>query len=123
MCYRNTSLINWCAERDSNPQPIRYERTALPLSYQRIILVGTPGFDPGQEHPSGAKEFINLSRVQHPPPNIIIIYNNIKIDIKQYKSGGPDRTRTRYLLNANQTLSLLSYWPLLSFISYFFIIF
>jgi hypothetical protein len=31
-------------------------------------MVGMPGFDPGQEHPSGAKEFISLSRVQRPPP-------------------------------------------------------
>ena len=74
-------------------------------------MVGMPGFDPGQEHPSGAKEFINLSRVQRPPPNLIIIYNNIILSIKQERNGGPDRTRTRYLLNANQTLSLLSYWP------------
>ena len=27
-------------------------------------------------------------------------------------NGGGDRTRTRYLLNANQTLSLVSYTPI-----------
>lgn len=27
--------------------------------------------------------------------------------------GGPDRTRTRYLLRAKQMLSQLSYWPIL----------
>jgi len=33
-------------------------------------MVGMPGFDPGLEQSSTAKEFISLSRVQHPPPLI-----------------------------------------------------
>ena len=41
---------------------------------QASRMVGTLGFDPSQEHPSGAKEFINLSRVQHPPPITKTIY-------------------------------------------------
>ena len=41
------------------------------------FLVGVLGYDPSQEHPSGAKGFISPSRVQHPRRN-----------------GDPSRTRT-----------------------------
>lgn len=33
-------------------------------------MVVVPGIDPGQERPSTAKEFISLSRVLHPQPNL-----------------------------------------------------
>ena len=103
MCYRNTSLTY------GGPGGIRTpDRAVMSSEPYRLAtgpyVVGMPGFDPGQEHPSGAKSFINASRVQRPPPNLIIIYNNIILSIKQERNGGPDRTRTRCLLNANQTL-------------------
>ena len=41
--------------------------------------------------------------------------------IKPTKYGGPDATRTRYLLLARQVLSQLSYWPKLMLINLSFV--
>ena len=38
-------------------------------------------------------------------------YEGAGFTIKLTKYGGPDATRTRYLLLARQVLSQLSYWP------------
>ena len=35
-----------------------------------------------------------------------------RFSVKPTKYGGPDATRTRYLLLARQVLSQLSYWPI-----------
>ena len=40
-------------------------------------------------------------------------YEGAGFTIKLTKYGGPDATRTRYLLLARQVLSQLSYWPIL----------
>jgi hypothetical protein len=41
-------------------------------------MVGTLGFDPSLEQSSTAKEFISLSRVQHPPPLLTYYINFIE---------------------------------------------
>ena len=44
---------------------------------------------------------------------ISVPYEGTAFTIKPTKYGGPDATRTRYLLLARQVLSQLSYWPIL----------
>ena len=118
--------INWCRQQESNSRPDDYKSTALPTELRqrnwwepnrgpprvyfprptvRVRLISIPTTTYFKIlRPANHRWILSvLPAVQYSAGSLFTL---LSLDF-----GGDDRTRTRYLLRAKQSLSLLSYIP------------